>query len=177
MSKQKTVADNGRVIIVCQGTGCVSSQSPLILEMLQKDIDAQGLTGTVRATFSGCHGCCEQGPIVIVEPEGIFYAQVKPADVNEIVESHLKNNQPVERLFYKDPNTKEAIPHYEDIPFYSKQQRIIKKFSGGIEVCKRSFKSIIPISRGLSTWRTCFGDTTFFTLSMTVRTWFINFCS
>ena len=92
MSKKETVVKNDtRVVIICQGTGCVSSQSPLILEALEKNIAAQGLTSAVRATFSGCHGCCEQGPIVIVEPDGVFYAQVKPADVNEIVESHLKN--------------------------------------------------------------------------------------
>jgi NADH:ubiquinone oxidoreductase subunit F (NADH-binding)/(2Fe-2S) ferredoxin/NAD-dependent dihydropyrimidine dehydrogenase PreA subunit len=130
VSKQEIETGNDRVVIVCQGTGCVSSQSPLILDTLEENIAALGLTGTVRATFSGCHGCCEQGPIVIVEPEGFFYSQVKPADVDEIVESHLKNNQPVERLFYKDPHTKESIPLYRDIPFYSQQQRIILRNCG-----------------------------------------------
>ncbi|MBM3157995.1 MAG: NADH-quinone oxidoreductase subunit NuoF [Chloroflexi bacterium] len=118
--------------IVCQGTGCVSSQSPLIFESLNKKVAELGLVGTVQTKFSGCHGCCEQGPIVIIEPEGIFYSQVKVGDVAEIVESHLKNNQPVERLFYKDPNTKESIPHYRDIPFYSKQQRLILRNCGHV---------------------------------------------
>jgi NADH:ubiquinone oxidoreductase subunit F (NADH-binding)/(2Fe-2S) ferredoxin/NAD-dependent dihydropyrimidine dehydrogenase PreA subunit len=129
VSRQET--EEERTIIVCHGTGCVSSESPLVLETLEKGIAEQGLTG-VNTKLSGCHGCCEQGPIVIVEPEGVFYAQVKVADVPEIVESHLKNNQPVERLFYKDPNTKESIPCYKDIPFYSKQERIILRNCGHI---------------------------------------------
>ncbi|MFC2021292.1 NADH-quinone oxidoreductase subunit F, partial [Chloroflexota bacterium] len=133
MSRQETVGTKEkRVVIVCQGTGCVSSQSPLITDLIEKTIAEQGLAGDIQTKFSGCHGCCEQGPIVIVEPEGIFYAQVKVSDVPEIVENHLKNNQPVQRLFYKDPNTKEAIAHYRDIPFYSKQQRVILRNCGHI---------------------------------------------
>jgi NADH:ubiquinone oxidoreductase subunit F (NADH-binding)/(2Fe-2S) ferredoxin len=121
-----------RTVIVCRGTGCVVSQSSPILQILEENIVVQGLSGTVRAKFSGCHGCCELGPIIIVEPEGVFYSQVKPEDIPEIVASHLKNDQPVERLFYKDPNTREAISHYRDIPFYSKQRRLILRNCGHI---------------------------------------------
>ncbi len=132
MSKQETEPGiDTRTVIICQGTGCVSSDSPLILETLEQRIAEQGI-GDVKTKFSGCHGCCEQGPIVIVEPEGVFYAQVKVSDVSDIVDDHLKNNKPVERLFYKDPNTKEAIAHYQDIPFYSKQQRVILRNCGHI---------------------------------------------
>ncbi|OGO17669.1 MAG: NADH dehydrogenase [Chloroflexi bacterium RBG_16_48_7] len=132
MNKQEQVGNHDKkIIIVCHGTGCVSSDSPLVLKTLQQHITEQALDN-IDTKFSGCHGCCEQGPIVIVEPEGIFYAQVKVDDVPEIVENHLKNNRPVERLFYKDPNTKEAIAHYRDIPFYAKQQRVILRNCGHI---------------------------------------------
>ncbi|MFC1981480.1 NADH-quinone oxidoreductase subunit NuoF [Chloroflexota bacterium] len=124
--------DGAQVVIVCQGTGCVSSESPRILEALKKNIAQQGFAATINAKLSGCHGCCEQGPIVIVEPVGIFYSHVKVEDVPEIVEGHLKNNKPVERLFYRDPSTGEAIPYYKDIPFYAKQQRLILRNCGHI---------------------------------------------
>ncbi len=120
------------VILVCQGTGCVSSGSIKITDELRKEIKAQGLDDRIEIKLTGCHGFCERGPIVIVEPESIFYCEVKLKDVPEIVESHLKGGVPVERLFYKDPKTKKAIPRYQDIDFYSKQQRIVLRNCGHI---------------------------------------------
>jgi len=120
-----------RTIFVCQGTGCVSGKAIEITEALEKLVAELGLEG-VKIDFTGCHGFCEQGPIAFVEPEGIFYAQVSVADVPEIVESHLRDGKPVERLFYKDPVTGEAVPYFKDIKFYSKQQRIILRNCGRI---------------------------------------------
>jgi len=120
-----------RTIFVCQGTGCVSGKSVEITEALEKLVAELGLEG-VKVDFTGCHGFCEQGPVVFVEPEDIFYAQVSVADVPEIVESHLRDGKPVERLFYKDPITGEAVPYFKDIKFYSKQQRIILRNCGRI---------------------------------------------
>ncbi|GAH95959.1 unnamed protein product, partial [marine sediment metagenome] len=79
-----------------------------------------------------CHGFCQQGPIVVVEPEGIFYAKVTVDDVPEIVQSHLRDGKPVARLFYHDPISDEAIPCYKDITFYSQQQRIVLRNCGHI---------------------------------------------
>ncbi|MGD1118280.1 MAG: NADH-quinone oxidoreductase subunit NuoF [Dehalococcoidales bacterium] len=124
-------ASAGRTIYVCQGTGCVSGKSQQITEALSKAIARQGLAG-VKVDFTGCHGFCEQGPVVVVEPEGIFYAHVTVEDVPEIVTSHLRDGKPVTRLFYKDPVTGEAIPNHKDIKFYSKQQRIILRNCGVI---------------------------------------------
>ncbi|HSW56816.1 MAG TPA: NADH-quinone oxidoreductase subunit NuoF [Dehalococcoidales bacterium] len=122
-----------QTVIVCQGTGCVSSGSVKIFEELVKGIAQEGLAAKIKAKISGCHGCCEQGPIVIVEPEGIFYCKVKLEDVPEIVASQLKNNHPVERLLYKNPLNGEIIPHYRDIPFYAKQQRLVLRNCGHID--------------------------------------------
>ena len=132
MTEAKT-SNNGnqRTIFICQGTGCISGKSIEITEALEKAVAELGLDG-VKIDFTGCHGFCEQGPVAFVEPEDIFYTHVSVADVPEITESHLRDGQPVERLFYKDPVTGEAVPHYKDIKFYSKQQRIVLRNCGRI---------------------------------------------
>ncbi len=76
---------------------------------------------------------CQQGPIVIVEPKGTFYANVKPKDVGAIVDSLKNGGEPVEKLFYKDPATKEGLPTYHDIPFYAKQKRLVLQNCGKID--------------------------------------------
>jgi NADH-quinone oxidoreductase subunit F len=120
-----------RTIFVCHGTGCVSGKAFEIREALEKAVAELGLKG-VGVDFTGCHGFCQQGPIAVVEPEGIFYTHVSVGDVPEIAQSHLRDGQPVERLFYKDPISGEAIPRYEDVPFYNKQQRIVLRNCGRI---------------------------------------------
>jgi len=119
-------------ILVCEGTGCVSSKSPEIRQALQKAVDEFGLADRVEVGFTGCHGFCQKGPIVVIEPEGIFYCRVSPKDAREIAESHLVAGKPVQRLFYRHPVTKEVVPYYRDIMFYKKQQRVILRNCGKI---------------------------------------------
>ena len=128
----EAIPNNGnkqRTVFVCQGTGCVSGKSIEITNALEKAVKEAGLSD-VKVDFTGCHGFCEQGPIAIINPEGVFYTHVTVEDATEIVESHLRDGNPVERLFYKDPITGEAIPLYKDIKFYSKQDRIILRNCG-----------------------------------------------
>ena len=110
-------------VLVCLGTACVSAGSADIKAKLEQEIQALKLDVEVKLT--GCHGFCQRGPIVIVEPEGIFYSEVKPDDAIEIVHSHLKDNKPVERLFYKDPDSGQPIAHHKNVAFYAKQQRMV----------------------------------------------------
>ncbi len=124
--------NNLKTVLVCRGTGCESSKSALIYEALLKEIAGSELSDKVEIKFTGCHGFCQRGPIVIIEPAGVFYSEVKVDDAHEIVESHLKNNQPVNRLFYKDPITNLPIPHYKDITFYKKQERVVLRNCGHI---------------------------------------------
>jgi NADH:ubiquinone oxidoreductase subunit F (NADH-binding)/(2Fe-2S) ferredoxin/Pyruvate/2-oxoacid:ferredoxin oxidoreductase delta subunit len=131
VTEAKPSNNHQRTIFICQGTGCVSGKSIEITEALKKAVAELGITG-VKIDFTGCHGFCEQGPVAFVEPEDIFYTHVSLADVPEIAESHLRDGKPVERLFYKDPVTGEAVPHFKDIKFYSKQQRIILRNCGRI---------------------------------------------
>jgi len=129
--KPASQADNKRTILVCNGTGCVSGKAFEIREALEKQVAELGLKG-VAVDFTGCHGFCQQGPIAVVEPEGIFYTKVTVDDVPEIVQSHLRDGKPVARLFYHDPISDEAIPCYKDITFYSQQTRIILRNCGRI---------------------------------------------
>jgi len=134
MAEEKVLKNaNGKgTVFVCQGTGCMSSQSDQVRVALEVEVARLGLTERFRVTFTGCHGFCQQGPIVHVQPEGIFYAQVKPDDAPEIVQSHLQDGKPVERLFYRDPVTGDAIPYHRDIKFYNRQQRVILRNCGYI---------------------------------------------
>jgi NADH-quinone oxidoreductase subunit F len=120
-----------RTIYICHGTGCVSSKAEKVRYALEQESKKAELKD-VKVDFSGCHGFCQQGPIVNVEPEGIFYGHVTVDDVPDIVESHLIKGTPVERLFYRDPVTGQPIAHYKDITFYKKQQRVILRNCGHI---------------------------------------------
>ncbi|MFC1920481.1 NADH-quinone oxidoreductase subunit NuoF [Chloroflexota bacterium] len=120
-----------RTLRVCLGTGCVSGGSTEIYEALKREVKAAGLRD-ISVDISGCHGFCQQGPIVNIEPDGFFYTQVQVEDIHEIVHSHLVNGQPVERLFYRDLVTDEPIPLYTDVPFYEKQFRLILRNCGHI---------------------------------------------
>ena len=122
---------NQRTVFVCQGTGCVSARSDAVYEALKAEVARQDLTN-IGVDFSGCHGFCEQGPNVVIEPDGIFYTHVEDEDAAEIVVSHLRDGKPVERLFYRDPVSGKAIPLYSDINFYRKQQRVILHNCGHI---------------------------------------------
>ena len=112
-----------RTVLVCRGTGCVSGGSDAVYRALDEEVERQGIKGAV-IDFTGCHGFCEQGPNVVIEPDGIFYTHVEPEDAAEIVSSHLLDNRPVERLFYHAPMTGQTMPNYSDIRFYKEQERL-----------------------------------------------------
>ena len=76
-------------VLVCCGTGCVASGSKETLEEFKKQLQKHNLTDEVQVVQAGCFGICEEGPNVIVYPEGSLYTMVSPADVAEIVEEHL----------------------------------------------------------------------------------------
>ena len=82
---------------------------------------------------TGCHGFCSRGPLVIIRPQGLFYQQVKPKHVEDIVQQTLIEGKPVERLLYKNPKTGDPIFNEQDIPFYKLQQRIVLHNIGKID--------------------------------------------
>ena len=122
---------SSQTLLVCKGTGCIAGGSDNIYNALQREVESAGLRN-VKVDFVGCHGFCQRGPIVDIEPEGYFYTEVQVEDVAEIVRSHLVEGRPVERLFYHDLVTNEPIPLYHNVPFYEKQHRIILRNCGHI---------------------------------------------
>ncbi|MBN2125376.1 MAG: NADH-quinone oxidoreductase subunit NuoF [Deltaproteobacteria bacterium] len=108
-------------LLLCGGTACLASGSAAIKKALEQEIIDKKLDQEVRVIETGCNGFCAQGPVMVVQPEGIFYQKLKPEDVPEIVEEHLLKGRPVKRLFYVEPASFETIPGLNEIPFFSKQ--------------------------------------------------------
>ena len=126
------MTDDTHTLLVCQSTGCVSSNAPGVQQALEETILRSGLEGRAAVKLTGCHGFCQKGPIVVVQPEGTAYLNVKAEDVADIVESHLRNGELVERLLYTHPQTGEVIERYEDIPFVKEQQKVLLRNCGRI---------------------------------------------
>ncbi len=120
-------------ILICAGTGCISSGAYEVKEALDNELQKNNMEDKVRVILSGCHGFCEKGPLLIVYPEDIFYCEVTGEDMPELVEQHLVNGNIVERLLYKDPNTEQIVSNHEEILFYSKQKRLVLRNCGVID--------------------------------------------
>src|SRR5690554_548514 len=145
-------------VLICTGTGCVSSGADNIKDRLTSKLVEAGLQDEVKVVETGCHGFCEKGPIVIVYPEGVFYCQVSVEDVDEIFAEHLLKGRIVERLLYTEQGTEAKIPAYRDIDFYKKQHRIVLANCGridpesineyiavgGYEACGRALTEMTP---------------------------------
>jgi len=118
---------------VCTGTACVANHSFSLIETLKKELKKRNLEKEILIVPTGCNGFCEQGPIMVVQPDGIFYQKLKEKDIFEIIEKHLINGKPVERLFYKHPTKKTPIEYMKDIPFFGKQQLLAMRHRGQID--------------------------------------------
>ncbi len=132
LEKKFNGQDCKRHIVVCGGTGCLSSESKEILEELQRMIKDHNLEDKVEANIVGCFGFCSQGPFVKIYPEDTLYRAVKVSDVAKIFDEDIINHKVVTELLYEDPNTHERIQKQDDIPFYAKQERIVLHGSGTI---------------------------------------------
>jgi NADH-quinone oxidoreductase subunit F len=119
-----------RELLICGGTGCVSSQSLKLLENLNEEIRNHGLENSARASITGCFGFCEKGPIVKVFPEDVFYVGVQPEDASNIVNTHLVQGRRVERLLYEEPTLKKKVQTQHEMEFYKKQERIALRNCG-----------------------------------------------
>lgn len=123
---QEEIKKQGLRVLVCAGTGCVANGSLKVIEKFKElGANVSPLTDYDKMTIvpTGCHGFCEQGVLVLIPDKHVVYVKVKLEDVEEIYESHIKNDKPVERLLYTDPKTHEHVHKSEDINFYAKQTR------------------------------------------------------
>lgn len=121
------------MLMVCTGTGCVSANSFNVRDRLKKEIKKRGIEKDFLVVGTGCQGFCALGPIIVVQPEGIFYRKVKEEDVAKIVQSHLMEGKPVKRLLHKDPVSETVCTRMDEIKFFSKQQLITLRNKGLID--------------------------------------------
>lgn len=120
-------------ILVCGGTGCTSSGSKKVIEALESELLKQGLDKEVLVVKTGCFGLCALGPIMIVYPEGAFYAQATPEGVVRIVDEHIKKGNIVKELLYQETVHKDgSIISLYETNFYKKQLRIALRNCGVI---------------------------------------------
>ncbi|MBQ6392158.1 MAG: NADH-quinone oxidoreductase subunit NuoF [Eubacterium sp.] len=122
-------------VLICGGTGCSSSGSQKVQDVLEQELKAQGLEEEIAIVRTGCFGLCENGPVMIVYPEGSFYSRVTPEDVKEIVSEHLLKGRIVQRLLYKDSidADTDTIKSLDKTPFYEKQKRVALRNCGVID--------------------------------------------
>ena len=112
-------------ISVCNGTACHPYGCAQLIETFKQEISQQDLGNKAELRITGCHGLCEKGPIVVIQPGDIFYQQVKLEDVPEILRETISKGNIIDRLLHTDPTTGSKIVHRHEIPFYRKQKRNI----------------------------------------------------
>jgi len=122
-------------LILCGGTGCRASGARTLIEAVKDELIKQGLEKSVQIRTTGCHGFCEQGPIVVVEPGNTFYCHVSPEDAHEIITQTVNNGEIVERLLYTDPVSGKTIQTESEIPFYQAQDRQLLAQNRQIDPC------------------------------------------
>ena len=119
-------------ILICGGTGCKSSNSLQIIDNFHKILAEKGLADDVQVIKTGCFGFCEKGPIVKMLPDNTFYTQVKPEDVEKIINEHIIKGRKVTDLLYLDPENKQHVADSKHMGFYKKQLRIALRNCGFI---------------------------------------------
>jgi NADH:ubiquinone oxidoreductase subunit F (NADH-binding)/(2Fe-2S) ferredoxin/Pyruvate/2-oxoacid:ferredoxin oxidoreductase delta subunit len=125
------IRDDRREVRLCAGTACHASGRVAVREAFKEELAERGLTD-VTFVETGCHGFCDQGPIVVLQPQGVFYPRVKANQVAKIVEASIVGDGVVDRLLYKDPASGEPVPYEKDIPFYSLQKRLVLAMNGKV---------------------------------------------
>ncbi|MFB0515135.1 MAG: NADH-quinone oxidoreductase subunit NuoF [Candidatus Neomarinimicrobiota bacterium] len=120
-------------LMVCAGTGCVSNRAFQIKDALEKEIHKQKLENEVLVVTTGCNGFCAEGPIMVVQPDGIFYHLLKEKEIPHLVEEHFLKGRPVERLMYVPSEEEKPIPKMADIDFFKTQLLIVLRNRGLID--------------------------------------------
>lgn len=120
-------------LMVCGGTGCISSGADELIKELESILVEKGYNKEVRVVKTGCFGFCGQGPIIKVHPDNVFYVQVQAADAAEIVEEHIIKGRHVDRLLYVEPVENKKMDLHRDMPFYKKQLRVALRNCGMID--------------------------------------------
>ncbi len=139
-------------IMICGGTGCHATGSIKVKDVLIEEIQKQKLSEKVEVVETGCNGFCALGPLLVVQPGGIFYVKLTAKDIPEFVEEQIKNNNPVERLLFKDPATKKRVAKQDDIAFFAHQMPRALRNKGLIDperiddyIARDGYKGIVKV--------------------------------
>ncbi len=132
-SKLKKHKPEARHVSICCGTGCRASGALDVVQELERIMEERGVDAEVSTKLTGCHGFCEQGPLLVVFPEKILYCQVKVEDAEEIVTETLTRGKIIERLLYQDPSSGMRISQEDQIPFYREQMRLLLARNGQMD--------------------------------------------
>jgi (2Fe-2S) ferredoxin len=126
--------DNYRMhLMLCAGTGCVSGGSYKIKEALERELAKHKLTDEVTVVMTGCNGFCAQGPVMVVQPDEIFYQRLSEKDIPHLVEEHMLKGRPVEKLMFTPPDKKSVVPKMSEIGFFKKQRLVALRNRGLID--------------------------------------------
>ncbi len=128
-------------VVICGGSGCVAGGSLKVYDRMKQLMEERGLRidvvlqheshdESIGLKHSGCHGFCQMGPLMRIEPMGLLYIKVTVDDCEEIVEKTILNNEVIDRLVYHDDG--ESYVRQEDIPFYKQQTRVALEHCGHI---------------------------------------------
>jgi NADH:ubiquinone oxidoreductase subunit F (NADH-binding)/NAD-dependent dihydropyrimidine dehydrogenase PreA subunit/(2Fe-2S) ferredoxin len=139
MSRLKTPADLAKLreqtvecrnaketwLAVCAGTGCRAYGAEALAESLDNEIEKRGLSDKVGVRRTGCHGFCERGPLVVVQPSDACYLGAQPKNVPAIIDKLVTGEGAIEKLLYLDEESGKRLTHLDEIPFYKHQKRIL----------------------------------------------------
>jgi len=121
-----------KTVRVCMDTGCRAGGGESIMRVFERELEHRGLRGSVAVRATGCHGFCARGPVVVVDPDGVFYQMVEPGDVPDIVAQTIVRGEVVSRLTYHGADGCPCL-RQPDIPFFSGQKRVVLRNCGTID--------------------------------------------
>jgi NADH:ubiquinone oxidoreductase subunit F (NADH-binding)/(2Fe-2S) ferredoxin len=120
-------------VMLCAGTGCVASGTMKVKAALQEELKKRGLEEEIKLVLTGCNGYCAEGPVMVVHPDEVFYQKVTVEDVPALVEEHFLKGRPYQKLMFKEPEKKAALPLMKDIPFFKYQVLRVLRNKGLID--------------------------------------------
>ncbi len=144
------MANSRMHLMLCAGTGCVSNKCFDVQDALQKELRKRDLEKEIEVVLTGCNGFCAQGPIMVVQPDNIFYQFMTVEKIPRLVEEHFLKGRPVKEFMYRPVKGEEPIPKMSDIAFFNKQRLIVLKNRGSIDpekigeyIAKDGYKALV----------------------------------
>ncbi|TKJ32665.1 MAG: NADH-quinone oxidoreductase subunit F [Planctomycetes bacterium B3_Pla] len=143
--------------MICTCTNCVSNGALQIKESLEDEIEKRSLQDEIQIVPTGASGLCVMGPILIVQPEGVFYRSLAAKDIPHLVEEHFLKGRPVESLMYVPPGDEAPIPNILEIPFFKSQRLIALRNRGLIDpdrieeyIANDGYKALAKVLKSMS---------------------------